>query len=228
MKKVFKIVFKAILGLVIFIGVYIIAAIGLSRIPVNSVDYRTAIPPKKIKIFILSNGVHTDIVVPVKNEICDWSKQIKFENTKSKDSTANYLAMGWGDKGFYLNTPTWDDLKFSTAFRAATGLSTSAMHCTFYKSMKLSTSCKPILISDDEYRNLITYVTESFQKNEHNFIPIVTNSIYGTNDAFYEAKGSYNLFYTCNTWANNALKAANQKAALWTPYEGGIFYHYNQ
>jgi hypothetical protein len=49
---------------------------------------------------------------------------------------------------------------------------------------------------------------------------------YGKHAAFYEAKGSYNLFYTCNTWANQALKAANQKAALWTVLDKGIFYHY--
>ncbi|MFP3836064.1 DUF2459 domain-containing protein, partial [Chryseobacterium sp. SIMBA_028] len=46
------------------------------------------------------------------------------------------------------------------------------------------------------------------------------------NDAFYDAKGTYSFFYTCNTWANNALKAAGQKAALWTPSDFGIFQHY--
>jgi hypothetical protein len=46
------------------------------------------------------------------------------------------------------------------------------------------------------------------------------------NDSFYEAKGAYTLFYTCNTWANNGLKAINQKAALWTATDRGIFQHY--
>ena len=31
-----------------------------------------------------SNGVHTDIVVPVKNEVCDWSQKVKFEDVKAK------------------------------------------------------------------------------------------------------------------------------------------------
>jgi hypothetical protein len=43
---------------------------------------------------------------------------------------------------------------------------------------------------------------------------------------FYNAKGRYSLFYTCNTWANQALKSANQKAALWTIFDFGIFQHY--
>ena len=45
-------------------------------------------------------------------------------------------------------------------------------------------------------------------------------------DAFYDAKGSYNLTRTCNTWTNNALKAAGLKACLWTPFDSGIFWQY--
>jgi 3-dehydroquinate synthetase len=55
---------------------------------------------------------------------------------------------------------------------------------------------------------------------------IKTEAVYGEFDAFYEANGNYHLFHTCNTWANNGLKAAHQKAAIWTPFESGIFYHY--
>ena len=33
---------------------------------------------------------------------------------------------------------------------------------------------------------------------------------------FQLLEGKYNLFYTCNTWANNVLKSANLKACLFT------------
>ena len=55
---------------------------------------------------------------------------------------------------------------------------------------------------------------------------IKTDAVYGNNDAFYEAKGSYSLFFTCNTWAANALKTAKKEAPLWTATQQGIFYHY--
>lgn len=214
---------KSILGFVVFIILYVLAAVGLSRITVNT-DQKDK--KEEVTIYILSNGVHTDIVVPVRNNIYDWSKQIKFSHTKAKDSSATYLAMGWGDKGFYLNTPTWGDLKFSTAFKAATGLSTSAMHCTFYHSLKENSKCKKISISKEDYKKLISYIKGSFVMSKNTISKIDTKAVYGNNDAFYEAKGSYNLFFTCNTWANDALKAAHQKAAFWTPYEEGIFVHY--
>lgn len=44
------------------------------------------------------------------------------------------------------------------------------------------------------------------------FIP--TDAVYGINDAFYDAKGKYSFFETCNTWANDGLKEAGQKARL--------------
>jgi uncharacterized protein (TIGR02117 family) len=214
-----------------YIGVFLLTLIAygflvtlMSYVTVN--EKEAAIDEPKVEIFILSNGVHTDIVVPVKNDTFDWSKQIKFEHTKAKDSTAKYLAMGWGDRGFYLETPTWADLKVSTALKATTGLSSSALHTTFYKSMKEDAYCKKIQISTVEYQKLVLFINESFETNSGEKIKIETDAVYGKNDIFYEAKGSYSLFYTCNSWANQALKSANQKAALHTLTDTGIFRHY--
>jgi hypothetical protein len=72
----------------------------------------------------------------------------------------------------------------------------------------------------------VDYISNSFQSDSGEFLKIETDAVYGKNDAFYEAKGSYSLFHTCNTWTNNALKSANQKAALWTATDKGILSHY--
>lgn len=224
-KVVFKLVKYVGLFLLILL-MYGIVITLLSFIPVNSFDSRTLIPVQKNEIYLLTNGVHTDVVVPVKNKVFDWSKQVKFTDTKAKDSTAQFLAIGWGDRGFYLETPTWSDLKVSTALKAATGVSSSALHATFYNKMKEGADCKKITLDYNEYNQLIHFISDSFQLNAGKVSKIETKAVYGNNDAFYEAKGSYSLFYTCNSWVNQALKAANQKAALWTITDSGIFRHY--
>jgi len=224
LKKSFKILLKTLFGFIAFLLIYAILIFFTSIISVNenneSID-------KNIPIYILSNGVHTDIVLPLKNEIKDWSTEILYTNTKAKDSTLQNLAFGWGDKGFYLNTPTWADLKASTAAKAVTGLSSSAMHVTFYGNLKENESCKKFFISESQYQQMIAYIENSFSLDTENKIQRIGTHSYGKHDIFYEAKGSYNLFYTCNTWANQALKAGNQKAALWTVLDKGIFYHYD-
>jgi uncharacterized protein (TIGR02117 family) len=223
MKKTRRFLGKMILALLIFVVSYVFLVFAIPYIPVNSNVKNTA---EEITIYIKTNGVHTDIVVPIKTEIKDWSEKIKFSQIKSQDATMQFIGFGWGDKGFYLNTPDWSDLKFSTAFVAAFGIGSSAMHATFYKQINENKSCVKIKISKEEYRKLIVYIEDNF-KLDFNGNPIwIDATTYGVNDSFYEAKGAYTLFYTCNTWANNGLKAINQKAALWTATDRGIFQHY--
>lgn len=223
MKHTLKILFKAVLILFGFVLLYALFAFILSVITINK-EPDTKL---EVEIFILTNGVHTDIVMPTQSDQIDWSKKVQFKNTKIADSTYQYIAMGWGDKGFYLETPEWSDLKASVAFKAATGLSTTAIHATYYKRMKLGDDCKSMMISKEQYSRLITFITDSFQKDASgNFLPIQTDANYSKTDAFYEANGSYSIFYTCNTWANSALKASGQKCCLWTPTDSGIFSKY--
>ena len=222
LKKIYKL-FAVLFTLII------IYALGVFILPYISVPAEETDQAKEVDIYILTNGVHTDIVVPIKNEVFDWSRILPFENTVSKSTNFNYVSIGWGDKGFYLDTPTWSELKPSTAFKAAFWLGESAMHCTYYNNMQEGEDCVKIPITEDQYRRLVTFINNKFDKNPQGkvqFIP--TNAVYGDNDAFYDAKSSYNLFYTCNTWANDALKSAGQKAALWTALDFGIFTHYKE
>lgn len=210
-----------ILGIVIF---YVICAV---TIPLIGVPAEKTTESKSIEAYILTNGVHTDIVVPVKSEVFDWSKEIPFEDTKSKRTDFKYLSVGWGDKGFYLDTPEWKDLKASTAIKAAFWMSESAMHCTFYDKMKEGEDCKKIMLTKTQYQNLIQFIRDKFDRDASGKVQLIkTDAVYGDNDAFYDAKGRYSFLDTCNTWANDALKVAGQKAALWSPTDFGIFRHY--
>lgn len=223
LKNTFTILLKLVLFLLGLILLYVIVAYLLSKITIE----KEADTKPEVEIFILTNGVHTDIVMPTISEQMDWSQQIQFKNTQAADSTYNYIAMGWGDKGFYLETPEWSDLKASVALKAVSGLSTTAIHATYYKQMKLGNDCKSMRISKEQYQRLITYITNSFQKDASgNFIPIKTDANYGKTDAFYEANGSYSIFKTCNSWTNSALKACGQKCCLWTATDSGIFSKY--
>ncbi|QEE50477.1 TIGR02117 family protein [Flavobacterium alkalisoli] len=221
LKGIFKIIKKFIIGLLCFIAVYIIATLVLSYIPVN-----TDAEKGDIVVYVNSNGVHTDIIVPVKNDVKDWTGQILYSETKANDTLAKYVAFGWGDKGFYLNTPKWSDLKASTAFRAAFYMGTSAMHTRFYKTVNQDDDCVKLTITKEDYRKLVDYIERSFQYDENGEVIWIANRSYGQYDAFYEGEGKYNLFYTCNTWTNCALKAANQKACLWTTYDKAILNKY--
>ncbi|MFT5912197.1 MAG: hypothetical protein ACI9XO_003730 [Paraglaciecola sp.] len=224
LKKIFKYIGFFLLFFIVFIGIYWLLAFGLSKIGVEVEATQTT---PDIPAFIITNGVHTDIVMPVRTPQIDWSKKMPYSNTVSKDTAMNFLAIGWGDKGFYLETPQWSDLKFSVAFKAAFSLSTSAIHATYYKKMTEDEDYVKMFLTEDQYARLIAYVQASLITDENgDYIFIDTDQMYGKTDAFYDAKGSFNMSYTCNTWTNDALKACGQKAAFWTPFDSGIFGQY--
>jgi hypothetical protein len=83
-------------------------------------------------VYLLKSGPHTDFFVKAKTEVHDWTLDFPYVNNADPDTTLPWLAIGWGDKGFYLNTPTWADLTVSTAVSAATGLGTAGIHATYY------------------------------------------------------------------------------------------------
>lgn len=226
MKKILISTGKILGGIIGLLVIYILCALVL---PLISIDEKLTNEQKNIPIYLYTNGVHTDIVMPVQNEYMDWSKKIPFENTLSQKSDFQYIAIGWGDKGFYLETPTWADLKASTAIKAAFWMSESAMHCTYYDKMTEGDDCQKIMLSPQQYKDLVTFIDQSFDQDENGQYQFIkTDAVYGKTDAFYDAKGSYSFTKTCNTWANDALKAAGQKAALWTATDKGIFRHYQQ
>ena len=219
--------FVTVLVFFIFsVCLYFVGAFVLSSVPVNA-DFK-ACEKDSVEIHILTNGVHTDLVLPYRNQYMDWSEWVNPSQTKSGDSSAVNVAFGWGDKGFYLETKTWDELKLSTAFKALFYLGSSAMHVSFYQKLRETESCRKICVSKENYLKLVQYISQRFETDSMGLPRQIVGASFTNHDAFYEAKGKYSLFYTCNTWANDGLKFAGLKACYWTVFKGGIFDQYDK
>ncbi|WP_052072340.1 TIGR02117 family protein [Sphingobacterium deserti] len=216
-----------LLGFILFGLLYFVADFVLSRIPATRAPIAYA--QNGVQVFLLSNGVHTDIVLPVQHKEMNWSKVFPYANTIGRDTTQNWIAIGWGDKGFYLNTPEWKDLKLKTALVAGLGIGETALHVTYYKELYENEHCRPTKITEAQYQRLIDYVMESIEKDSlGRSILIDTDAQYNDHDAFYEAIGAYSLLFSCNTWTNDALRYANMPAGIWTVFDRGILRHYPQ
>jgi uncharacterized protein (TIGR02117 family) len=161
--------------------------------------------------------------------VMDWRSMIRFEHTREGHANATHLTFGWGEKTFFMETPQWSDLSFANGFRACFGLGRPAVHTVFWYEVKESEKCIKIGLSKAQYRKLVDFLLVHFAYDSaRQPINIKTPLSYGPHDAFYEGRGSYHLFHSCNTWVNNALKSCGQKASLWTAFGGGLFYLYRQ
>ncbi|CAN5371458.1 TIGR02117 family protein [soil metagenome] len=180
---------------------------------------------KGIEIYVGTNGVHTDLVFPIVNEHIDWRELIPLKDFPQVDTTYRYIAMGWGDKGFYIQTPTWQDLTFNIAFKALFLATPAAMHITYLRNApKYKDNYVEIRIRDQEYIKLINFITPYFQSNEKGELLLIPEARYRINDNFYEAHGNYHLLNTSNNWTNSALKSAGIRAALWAPLDQVILH----
>ncbi|MES2557948.1 MAG: TIGR02117 family protein [Bacteroidota bacterium] len=202
-------------------------AIILSRIGVAPEGSHHSIG-ERTTVYITSSGIHTDIVVPLKNKYINWPHELGLNDSLLTDSVYTHLAIGWGDKGFFLETEDWADLKLSVALKATFHLGSSAMHLV--QRQEPNTSEKQTVrlsLSPKQYKAFIAFVKGSFSKHNGEYEPIPKHT-YGSRHYFFEANRSYGLTYTCNSWANSALKSCGQRACVWTAFKDGIYLQYEK
>lgn len=167
-------------------------------------------------IYVSTNGVHLDLIVPVECiKGADWAGVKLPSDTK-------FVSFGWGDQGFYLETPTWDDLRFSVAAKALFWRSKTAMHLTYYRGR--GSNWEQVPLCSGQMTDLLLYIRQSFEDTPSGSPILLPGMGYGTRDDFYEGKGSYSILRTCNNWANQGLKKAGVKTSIWSPLDKGMLY----
>ena len=200
---------------------YFAAALVGALVPANR-EWRE--PEQGVTIFIRTNGVHTWVMVPKVTSVMDWRRITPAEHLKDpRYGRGDYVAIGFGNREFYLNTPTWGDLSLKRAAAAAVGGGPSLMHVDHAWRPLEDDLQKPIRLRADEFQRLTRYLIESFDLSGGRSHP-VPGSGYGPSDAFYEAVRSYDAARTCNEWTGEALRAAGVRTGIWTPLEPSIMW----
>lgn len=194
---------------------YFIISLVLTYISVNT---STMNIDKSREVYLGTNGIHLNIIIPYKYLSPELKKYLVYTEHEK------YFSFGWGDENFYLNTPTWDDLTFANACKALFLKSTTLIHLTRYTQIR--SSWTKVELSKTEIDKLTTFISSSFMKDINGNKIILVNAGYSTNDNFYKALGSYSCFNTCNTWVNDAFKESGLKSCLWTPFDFGLIAKY--
>ena len=153
----------------------------------------------------------------------DWRPYVPAAHLR-EPVAANYVIIGYGHRGFYLNTPSWAELSLATAWDAAFGDGETLLHVDHVQDPKESSEQKALTLRPDEYRRLVDYVRARFRLDgEGRTIPVLGRGYYG-NDMFYEARGGYSFWLTCNEWTGRALRAAGVRMGFWTPIEQSVMW----
>ena len=199
------------LMLLAVIAVVVILVVGL--IPVNN-DFQPT--EDGIQIYIVSNAVHADIILPVSTANADWSQKFTDAQFLSDVGSQSHVAFGWGDRGFFLETKTWDDFKLSTAANALLLPSESCVHVSFTNPDAYLDPVS-VTISSEQYGRLTKFIEKTFELDDRGKCIQIPGEAYSTKDAFFAAKGRYHFFNTCNSWVGRCLKIAGVKTPWLTP-----------
>ncbi len=199
------------------------AAWILGNTPVNQA-YRHADVNNGIEILVINNGVHVDLVLPIDEPEFRWLDRFQLTDFRTIDAGNRYAIFGWGNRQFYMETETWDDLKISNVLYAFAGLGETVVHVDLCADLSwFSKNSRKIRLSSEQYKRLCEYLLSSFQTEAGGELIPVPNRHYSNSDAFYEGTGHYHLFRTCNVWAGDGLAKAGVRVGYWTLTPGLLF-----
>jgi uncharacterized protein (TIGR02117 family) len=222
MRRATRIGLRIVAGLAAVPALYFLAALLLGLIPANP-GWRE--PAEGVTVFIRTNGVHTWIMVPKVTPEMDWRPLVPAGHLKDpRWGAGDHVALGYGNRTFYLETPTWGDLSMKNALLAAFGRGRSLVHADHDHRPIADEWQRPLRLRPGEYRRLVAFLRGSFQLDgERRTMPLLGRG-YGSSDMFYEAVGPYTAFYTCNEWTGRALRQAGVRTGVWTPLSQSIMW----
>jgi len=175
-------------------------------------------PAQGIRIYLADNGIHTDIVVPVNAAGVDWRDIVRPGDIADPRYAAyDHLAIGWGERAFYMETPTWADVRPGTVLHAALGSDRTLVHVEHLPAPDPGPNVRAITLRPEEYRRLAAFIRGSFAHTPPGYRPKFFHG-YGDYDAFYSGFGRYDILMTCNAWTGAALRHAGVRVGAWTPF----------
>jgi uncharacterized protein (TIGR02117 family) len=200
---------------------YLVAALVGSLVPVNP-DWRE--PQRGIAIYLADNGVHADLILPVRAQGLDWAPLVpRSDMAGARDE--QWIGFGAGERRVYLDTPTWADISPRTLLAATAG-GERVMHVEY--TADPGYAARQIRVTPEQYRRLWSAIRAEFRLDSRGRPIRIDHPGYGPRDAFYDGIGRASALSTCNNWVAARLRLAGIKAPLWSPFVQGLVWRYRR
>jgi uncharacterized protein (TIGR02117 family) len=203
-------------------AIYLCAALVGSILPVNT---RWTEAQHGTTVYLVDNGIHTDIIMPVSAQGLDWSRLVPAQDAADTPPDARWVALGAGEEHVYLDTPTWWDITPRTIASALLG-GPRVMHVEHVQSPLYAQ--RSIRLRPEEYRRLWASIRAEFALDSKGRPKRIAHPGYGCCDTFYRGTGKASAVRTCNNWVADRLRLAGVKASVWPPFASGLLWRYRK
>lgn len=195
-------------------GGYAAAGLVGGAIPANA-GWRP--PADGVRVYLESNGVHVSLVLPKRAAGIDWRGWAPGADLADpRYARYDHIAIGWGERTFFLDTPTWADVRPATILAAAIGSDASLLHVEHVPAPAGGDGVRAVTLRPQEYRRLALQIRASAAPVRLSFRG------YGANDVFYAGTGHYSAKQTCNAWVGDVLRRSGVRIGRWTPFPGTV------
>ncbi|WP_420409484.1 TIGR02117 family protein [Hoeflea sp.] len=201
----------------------IIIALGLGVLiprPLSltlAADGAPAKEPAVRTVLVLSSQIHTDIAFPADQDVIERFAFMARDGLDPAWPGVGYVVAGWGGRSFFIETPTWADLKPGPVIKALT-VDASVMHMSLTGPIDTAhPQVYPLSLDKPAFERLLNAVSASFKRDAEGAASVISGARYGMNDLFYEANGWFNALVGCNVWTGRMLREAGLVTGWWTP-----------
>ena len=163
--------------------------------------------PRRHSVSVVSNGWHTAIIA-LRSKIV--ATGLLPEAADFPDAV--FLEFGWGDREYY----TAPETTLGMTLRAGLTATPAVMHVAGHAwapeatDSDLEFEVVHVALTESEFRHLVRAISGDFKRPEGGRAKPVLPGLY-PDSHFYDARGTFHLFNTCNTWTARMLRIAGVK-----------------
>ena len=172
--------------------------------------------PKDQEVWLVRGPIHTDFFLRLTP---DTREAFRFAALPPE---TGWIIVGWGSEAFYTATGSYTDLSFRTVWRAATGDSAvlrvlavpvTALPPSDWANQRLS-------LNEGQLNALRKGVAAEVTGQQMTGVHLSTDQ--DLKDAFFPARGRFDILRTCNQWAGRQLRDVGIRVGPFTPTTGGL------
>ncbi len=185
---------------------------GLIPGPVAQIDAAQG----QVRIGLARGPIHYDFLLPIDADLRGRFAFVQAAGVPLNDPRARWLMIGWGAAEFYTATGAYGDIAFGPVAHAITGDS-AVLRVDAVGPVDGVPGVRFIIVTPAQYAALVSGIEASFRHGADG-MPMASGAPgFGLTDAFFQAEGQFNIFYTCNAWIGTQLRRAGVPMGIWTP-----------
>lgn len=163
-------------------------------------------------IVLVSGPIHYDILIPIDDDTRAEFAFLADGGVPIDHFGATWLSVGWGSEAFYTTAGSYLDINARAVWRAATG-DNAVMRFEVYGALPVHPDLRRVSLSQFQLDAMRHKILSPLGPDPV-ALPI---DGFSATDAFYPARGRFNLLWTCNDWVGSILSGSGLKFGLWTP-----------